>query len=262
MAPPFYDLCLWTGLGRCGRACLPNLLSCLFVPLGVFGFIAFKTFFSSQRDLLHLIETREESTRFGNWDVTQETEDVINPEALKVLATSSNYDIRKTAIQILSDRFLHTPAAMASLEDDLKSTNPRRCVTAVRVVRLIDRHASKKDSVEYLLPFMSWTRPNADVNINLRRSSSRRPHQRLRQETSEEQERRRRRREAIVLNEGDRPLTHEDIIQRGGGSRSSNNEETRRLEQSIAELAQENPEGHARFVGRLEFGDAIPDEAG
>ena len=40
------------------------------------------------------------------------------------------------------------------------------------------------------------------------------PVPRARDESPEEQARRRRRREAIVLNEGDRPVTQEDIIQR------------------------------------------------
>lgn len=52
---------------------------------------------------------------------------------------------------------------------------------------------------------------------------------------------RRRRREAIVVNEGDRPVTQDDIIQRLGsspaGTRSRDQVETRRVERALEDMS-------------------------
>jgi hypothetical protein len=65
------------------------------------------------------------------------------------------------------------------------------------------------------------------------------PRPREREESHEEQALRRRRREAIVLNEGDRPLSQDDIIQRSGPSaviRPRDEVETRRVERALEEI--------------------------
>jgi hypothetical protein len=65
------------------------------------------------------------------------------------------------------------------------------------------------------------------------------PRPRERDESHEEQALRRRRREAIVLNEGDRPLSQDDIIQRSGSStavRPRDEVETRRVERALEEI--------------------------
>jgi hypothetical protein len=51
--------------------------------------------------------------------------------------------------------------------------------------------------------------------------------------SAEETERRRRRREAMVLNDGDRPIAREDIIQREGNHDQTGEGEARRTERAL-----------------------------
>lgn len=66
------------------------------------------------------------------------------------------------------------------------------------------------------------------------------PRMRDREDSPEEQALRRRRREAIVVNEGDRPVTQEDIIQRFDG-RPRDELETRRVERALEEVSTSAP---------------------
>lgn len=65
---------------------------------------------------------------------------------------------------------------------------------------------------------------------------------RLREDSFEEQALRRRRREAVVVNEGDHPLTQQDIIQRIPSHHDTTREmEDRRLERALEVITGANP---------------------
>ena len=215
------------------------------MKLGVFTFFAFKVVHYGLASIYALTETHEEPKRFGVCTVSQETEDgrsqfplqlrcedhppltqiaAINPESLKTLATSTNYDIRNAAIKILVDRFLSIPAARSSLSADLYSSNPAIRDVARRTVKLLERHADcyhsqhlqtlKRQAGLDRQEYSASHEPLMRADWPDRFWSSSETRMRQREESPEEQALRRRRREAIVLNEGNRPVTQDDIIQR------------------------------------------------
>jgi hypothetical protein len=219
------------------------------LKLGVFTFFALKAVHYGLASIYALTETYEEPKRFGVCTVSQETEDgrslfppeylptdtnaAINPESLKTLATSTNYDIRNSAIKILVDRFLSIPAARSSLSADLYSSNPATRDVARRAVKLLERHADyyHLQHLQTLKRQAGLDRQECSASHELsmrtdwpeRFSSSNETRMRQREESPEEQALRRRRREAIVLNEGNRPVTQDDIIQRvDSGLRNEN----------------------------------------
>ena len=155
----------------------------------------------------------------------------INPESLKTLATSTNYEIRNAAIKILVDRFLSIPAARSSLSADLYSSNPATRDVARRTVKLLERHADCYHSqhLQTLKRQAGLDRQDCPASHEMlmradrsdRFWSSSETRMRQREDSPEEQALRRRRREAIVVNDGNRPVTQDDIIQRvDSGSRN------------------------------------------
>jgi hypothetical protein len=225
------------------------------LKLGVFTFFALKAVHYGLASIYALTETHEEPKRFGVCTVSQETEDgrslfphpppeyfhlrckdhlplttaAVNPESLTTLATSTNYDIRNAAIKILVDRFLSIPAARSSLSADLDSSDPAIRDVARRTVKLLERHADCYHSqhLQTLKRQAGLDRQECSASHEpLMRAdwtwSSSETRMRQREESPEEQARRRNRREAIVLNDSDRPVTQDDIIQRvDSGSRNT-----------------------------------------
>jgi len=115
------------------------------------------------------------------------------------------------------------------LISDFHSPNPELQENALKALTLLDYHAVSGD----------WYSSSELADLPLRstyfrtlpvRGARARPHE----ESPEEQALRRRRREAMVLNEGDRPVSQDDIIQRGG---RMTDDETRIAEQALATLA-------------------------
>jgi len=153
-----------------------------------------------------------------------DTTAAINPESLKTLTTSTNYDIRNAAIKILVDRFLSIPSARSSLSADLDSSNPTTRDVARRTVKLLERHAGCYHSqhLQTLKRQAGLDRQDCSASHELlmradwsdRFWSPSETRMRQREESPEEQALRRRRREAIVLNDSNRPVTQDDIIQR------------------------------------------------
>jgi hypothetical protein len=133
------------------------------------------------------------------------------------------------ATKILCDRFMKNSEAKRLLISDFHSPNPELQENALKALTLLDCHAVSGD----------WYSSSELADLPLRsayfrtlpvRGARARPHE----ESPEEQALRRRRREAMVLNEGDRPVSQDDIIQRGG---RITDDETRIAEQALATLA-------------------------
>ena len=145
-----------------------------------------------------------------------------------ILYVSNNFSTLR-ATKILCDRFMKNSEAKQLLISDFHSPNPELQENALKALKLLDCHAVSGD----------WYSSSELADLPLRsayfrtlpvRGARARPHE----ESPEEQALRRRRREAMVLNEGDRPVSQDDIIQRGG---RMTDDETRRAEQALATLA-------------------------
>jgi hypothetical protein len=105
-----------------------------------------------------------------------------------------------SAIEIFCHRVLRDQDAYESIQADLESEDDKTRNYAAMAAQL----GQKYDSTAFM--------PKLDNAIKDQTRLLAQP--RIRDGNREEQARRRRRREAIVLNEGDRPVTQEDIIQR------------------------------------------------
>ncbi|KAF2403716.1 hypothetical protein EJ06DRAFT_527320 [Trichodelitschia bisporula] len=190
----------------------------LWLGLGALAFLATRGVANAVLELLQLTKIHEEPRRL---DVSRATEDAIQIDTLKVLAQSSNPDIRRAAIQIVCNRFFHDTSARQAFGDDCIGPDARINERGRRTLHLLQRYSKRKIRIPSLIDDLLPTTPDR---------TRARPHE----ESPEEQALRRRRREAIVLNEGDRPLSQDDIIQRGGRPRD---DETSRTERALANLA-------------------------
>jgi len=127
-----------------------------------------------------------------------------------MLYLSNNFSTLR-ATKILCDRFMKNSEAKQLLISDFHSPNPELQENALKALKLLNCHVVSSDrysSSELAdLPLRSAYFRTLPV-----RGARARPHE----ESPEEQALRRRRREAMVLNEGDRPVSQDDIIQRGG----------------------------------------------
>ncbi|KAF2421028.1 hypothetical protein EJ08DRAFT_683194 [Tothia fuscella] len=215
----------------------------LWLSLGVFAFIAVRTISYALNETLRLTEIHEEPRKHF-CDVCQDTEDAIKADSLSVLAKSSNLEIRQAAIRILCTRFLAIPANLRSLHHDSESSNPRTSHRAFLLYKLLLQHVPDHRELDSLKKGLENDIPFDAHNIHGVHGTPPAPRMREREESFEEQALRRRRREAIVLNEGDRPLSQDDIIQRNGsGSRVGSDrlrnvtETTRRVERLFEEIA-------------------------
>ncbi|KAF2459964.1 hypothetical protein BDY21DRAFT_337005 [Lineolata rhizophorae] len=226
----------------------------LWLGVGAFSFLAVTAVSYGLRELSYLTEVAPPRERPRK--VSQETEDAIKLESLRTLASCNNTDIRRVATKMICDRFLTDPAAVAQLHADFQSTNPRVREAVSAAVRLLDRHCGSskwrtppRSPPTTLGPTYTFSPHTIDspggndpspspASTRSRWATARNFNQSrarpLAEESPEEQALRRRRREAMVLNEGDRPVSADDIIQRGGRVLD---EEVRRTERALATLA-------------------------
>lgn len=181
----------------------------LWLGLGVFTFFAIKGVAHGLREVVRLTEVSEQPPCLRKHP--QSSEDAIKTESLETLATCSNVEIRKAATKILCDRFMKNSEAKQLLITDFHSHSPELQESALKALKLLDCHAVSGDW--YLSPELAdLPLRSAHFRSLPVRGARARPHE----ESPEEQALRRRRREAMVLNEGDRPVSQDDIIQRGG----------------------------------------------
>lgn len=165
--------------------------------------------------------------------------------------------VRHSAIRIVCDRFLSSASNVTNLTRDMYSSNPDRRLEATDTLKLLERFASPDSFVavsflERLRDSATQSRSSWDAEIEgwprLQDLPTPIQYQHLsrlrsgREESSEEQALRRRRREAVVVNEGDHPLTQQDIIQRNpshtiaGPTREMEN---RRVERALEAISAE-----------------------
>jgi hypothetical protein len=154
--------------------------------------------------------------------------------------------LQERAIRILCYRYLCNPANVKSLDADSTSPDPATKQRAQLLYNLLNRYAPDHGALEILNrstqylntttsgPFANQTRNILDGLV-----PTTQPRPREREESIEEQQLRRRRREAVVVNEGDHPLSQGDIIQRSSGNvvRQRDEAETRRVERALEEIA-------------------------
>jgi hypothetical protein len=205
----------------------------LWLGLGVFTFFAVKGVAYGLREIVRLTEVNnvpeepEAISRMGG-------EDAIKTESLEVLATCPNIEIREAATKILCQRFYKNNAATRLLFADLQSPDPERRSLANKALKLVAEYCPINPT-PLPSPQRSPGRDHPDFEpvhrhgngVGFGRTA------RTHRESAQEQQLRRRRREAVVINEGDRPISQDDIIQAGGSGRLSERDAR------VAELALE-----------------------
>lgn len=181
MAPRINDFWVWIGLG-------------------VFTGIAIKGVAYSLREIINLTEVRTPPPRPAIPPNTViRGEDAIKTSSLEILALCNNVEIRKASTHILCERFMTDPDACLRLRKDLRSRNPERARRAKLAFRLLFESGVLKESG----PDFSEIHNTSELPLPRRSRNS-----------TEERDLRRRRREAIIVNEGDRPISHEDVWMR------------------------------------------------
>ncbi|KAF2836182.1 hypothetical protein M501DRAFT_996893 [Patellaria atrata CBS 101060] len=169
-------------------------------------------------------------------DVETLSSEGIKLSALQALACSENPDIRKAARRILVDRFIHNPTARLAVVTDFFGPYPSRRASAALAMRLIDQHAEsgwRPHPQQYQADAASQsgesntsgTTNEAPQTTTIEQGRVIAARRRILNEgienyssgtrqsegNPEERARRRRRREAMVLNEGDQPVSQADI---------------------------------------------------
>lgn len=148
-----------------------------------------------------------------------------------------------SAIRIVCDRFLSNASKVTELTQDLYSADEDRRLEASNVLKLLERFASPDAFVA--VSFLERLRDNANqvpsswlAEIEQWDQQRAGPLSRLHEESFEEQALRRRRREAVVVNEGDHPLTQQDIIQRNPSLHTTTRQlEDRRVERALEAIS-------------------------
>ncbi|KAE9979744.1 hypothetical protein EG328_000681 [Venturia inaequalis] len=215
----------------------------LFLGLGVFALVAVHGVGYALKDILRLTEIHEQPRQKHVCAVSQDTEDAIQFQSLHLLTKSHNLDIRNAAIKIVCDRFLSNPSRVTELTQDLYSADEHRRLAASNVLKLLERFASPDAFVA--VSFLESLRDNANqapsswlAEIEQWDQLRTGPLSRLREESFEEQALRRRRREAVVVNEGDHPVTQQDIIQRNPSLHNTIRQlEDRRVERALEAIS-------------------------
>ncbi|PVI08030.1 hypothetical protein DM02DRAFT_608129 [Periconia macrospinosa] len=226
MAPTIEDRYLWLGLG-------------------VFTFIAVKAVSAGLRHIVTLTEVHNPTTppplppppatssRDPSFSSSssppptqpQNKEDTIKTASLSVLATCTNIEIRRAATKILCDRFMSNPSAGRLLLKDLASDDAETVHRARLALNLLEdyealsgsgsRSRQQREEMWGLGGVMGISGRGdggaGGVGGNAREGVAGRD--------PEERDLRRRRREAMVLNEGDRPVSQEDVWMRDGEGR-------------------------------------------
>ncbi|KAF2442276.1 hypothetical protein P171DRAFT_417293 [Karstenula rhodostoma CBS 690.94] len=193
----------------------------LWLGLGIFTFFAVKGVAHGLRRIVTLTEVHKAPPPIP----PNRTEDAIKAASLATLATCENVEIRKAATKILLDRFIAHPSAYKHLIRDANSRNEERKYAAYLAFGLLEDYGYVGH--QYGVP------PPVPATPQAHRLGSRREW--LREAPSraalngglEERDLRRRRREAMVINEGDRPITQEDVWMRDGEGRMGTEERER-----------------------------------
>lgn len=150
-------------------------------------------------------------------------EDAIKTSSLEILALGPNTEIRKAATRILCERFFAHGPSRTRLLKDLNATDPdvkRRAKLAFSLLcelGLIQEVVAPRQR--------TWGINGVDFRTLPRGHLRSRRRGRLGEDDVEERDLRRRRREAVVINEGDRPISQEDVYMRDGEGRISTEEE-------------------------------------
>ncbi|KAF2270600.1 hypothetical protein CC78DRAFT_611486 [Lojkania enalia] len=207
----------------------------LWLSLGVFAVIATKGVSLGLRHIVHLTEVHTAPPKPTIPPPQKGKEDAIKTEALGVLASSDNVEIRKAATKILCDRFFADRQLREKLARDVNSQDPdvrHRSRLACRL--LLDNGVMHEVPST---PMAHRARPELG-NRRLTWMNRRAVARGIETNNSEERDLRRRRREAIVINEGDRPVSQEDVYMRDSGGQI-NSEEVAEGLQRLAEVVSE-----------------------
>lgn len=207
MAHHIEDRWLWVGLGM---PSLPHTICASNPPPGIFSVLAIRGVSHGLRQIRTLTEVHTPpplpSPRL--------TEDAIKTSSLSTLATCTNVEIRKAATKILLDRFIAHPSAYRHLIRDANSKDDARRHAAYLAFNLLEEYGyvGHQYGVPPPVPRTPVSRRGAARSEWLRAIPRRDGGGR----DPEERDLRRRRREAVVINEGDRPFSQEDVFMRDG----------------------------------------------
>ncbi|KAH7123825.1 hypothetical protein B0J11DRAFT_506875 [Dendryphion nanum] len=171
--------------------------------LGAFTFFAVKGVAYGLRTIVTLTEVHTPPPKPTIPSAAARNEDAIKISSLETLALCNNVEIRKASTRILCERFITDNAACALLWKDLDSRNPLRVRRAELALRLLDDYGVLREC-----------RASYNRNFSMREDLVEVPLPRRSRNSNEERELRRRRREAMFFNEGDRPISQEDVWMR------------------------------------------------
>jgi hypothetical protein len=152
---------------------------------------------------------------------TTNKEDSIKTPSLSTLASCSNIEIRKAATKILCERFFSHPPSRNRLLNDLTSPKPRVQRRARLAFGLLCEHGVVQEVQLPATPRALRSSRSRRLQEGMRdaEGDDRGPEMRGLEDSIEERDLRRRRREAMVLHEGDRPVSQEDVWMRDGDGR-------------------------------------------
>ncbi|KAF2707595.1 hypothetical protein K504DRAFT_458093 [Pleomassaria siparia CBS 279.74] len=159
-------------------------------------------------------------------------QDAIKTTSLSTLASCTNIEIRKAATKILCERFFAHGPSRNRLLNDLSSTKPRVRHRAKLAFALLCEHDVVQEVVLPPTPrALRSSREQGRRRLDwMGEGEAREPERRGGLDDSvEERDLRRRRREAMVINEGDRPVSLDDVWMRDGDGRMSTDETLTRL---------------------------------
>ncbi|KAF1975653.1 hypothetical protein BU23DRAFT_597440 [Bimuria novae-zelandiae CBS 107.79] len=199
----------------------------LWLGLGIFTFLAAKTVSHGLRRIVSLTEVHRNPPP----PPSTLTEDAIKTSSLSTLATCQNVEIRKAATKILLDRFIAHPSAYKHLIRDANSKNEQCRHAASLAFSLLEEYGYVGH--QYGVP------PPVLATPLHHRAGARRewlragPTRDSRGGSAEERDLRRRRREAMVIHEGDRPVSQEDVWMRDEAGRMSTDEAPSWMEGTI-----------------------------
>ncbi|KAF2662947.1 hypothetical protein K491DRAFT_8211 [Lophiostoma macrostomum CBS 122681] len=196
----------------------------LWLGLGAFTFVAIKGVAKGLRTIIDLTEVHEPAppepptipAAALNPHVGKES--AIKTASLETLATCSNIEIRKAATKILCERFFAHQPSRERLLKELGSSNERVQHRAQLAFDMLSEYSVIQK------PIMPSTPPSLRPRHGALRRNARGLPINAREHTSEaalERDLRRRRREAMVINEGDRPVSQEDVYMRDRSGRMS-----------------------------------------
>jgi hypothetical protein len=156
-------------------------------------------------------------------------------------------EIRKAATRILLNRFIAHPSAYKHLILDANSQNEERKHAAGVAFSLLEEYGYMGH--QYGVPPPTPATPQAH-RVGARREWLREGPTRVGLNGDlEERDLRRRRREAMVINEGDRPISQEDVWMRDGDGRMSTEEQVG--PRSVFEVLQSNGDWLNPVTGEL-----------